>query len=236
VVKDPVLSCRDVTKSFGSDTRGIFDFSLEVQAGTSFAILGPNGSGKTTLMNLCLGYLQADRGTIRIAGVDIARNPVEAKLKLAYVPEVARLYPHLSALQHLHFFDSLLPVPPRREQHERVLGELGMSADAMRDRVGTYSKGMRQKVAIALGLLKGAELFLLDEPASGLDALTRAELVKVINRLRGQGKAILFSSHDLTTVQETADQVVLLRDGRAVQQVDSSAFDPALAWSVFANA
>lgn len=233
---DPVLSCSDVTKAFGSDTRGVFDLSLVVPAGTSCALLGPNGSGKTTLMNLCLGYLQADRGTIHVGGVDIARHPVEAKLKLAYVPEVARLYPHLSALQHLEFFDSLLPVPPRREQHERILRELGMSADALRDRVGTYSKGMRQKVAIALGLLKGAELFLLDEPASGLDALTRAELVNVINRLRAQGKAILFSSHDLTTVQETADRVVLLRDGRAVQQVDGAAFDPALAWSVFANA
>lgn len=231
-----VLSCSDVTKAFDDGTRGIFDFSLDVPPGTSCALLGPNGSGKTTLMNLCLGYLQADRGTIHIGGIDITRDPVEAKLKLAYVPEVARLYPHLSALQHLAFFDSLLRLPSRPEQHERVLRELGMSGDVMRDRLGTYSKGMRQKVAIALGLLKGADLFLLDEPASGLDALTRAELVKVINRLRGQGKAILFSSHDLTTVQETADRVVLLRDGRAVQQVDASAFNPTLAWSVFANA
>jgi ABC-2 type transport system ATP-binding protein len=231
-----VLSCSGVTKAFGADDRGIFDFSLDVAPGTACAILGPNGSGKTTLMNLCLGYLQPDRGSIKIAGVDIQRDPVKAKLKLAYVPEIARLYPHLSALQHLEFFDSVLGLSGRGEQHERVLRELGMTSEAMRDRLGTYSKGMRQKVAIALGLLKGAELFLLDEPASGLDALTRAELVKVINRLRGQGKAILFSSHDLSSIAETADRVVLLRGGRAVRELEGTAFDPAIAWSVFANA
>jgi ABC-2 type transport system ATP-binding protein len=220
MTQTPALSCQDVTKAF-SDDRGVFNVSLSIAAGSAYAILGPNGSGKTTLINLCLGYIVPDRGRIEIQGQDITAAGAEARTRIAYVPEVARLYPHLTAFEHFVFFDRLLGHSGRNELHRSVLEALRLSAGAAGEPVRTYSKGMRQKVAIALGLLKGADVFLLDEPTSGLDPKSTTEFANVVQRLKSDGKAILMSTHDILGLPNFADRIGLLQRGRLLREGDT---------------
>ena len=221
---DSAIAFVNVNKRFENSEKGIFDVSLRVEHGRSYALIGSNGAGKTTLMNICLGYLTPDSGEVRIDGVDAIRQPVEAKARLAYVPEVARLYPHLTALQNMRFFEGLMGRTHDEEDYLRVLDHLGFPTNSARDRLGTYSKGMRQKVAIAIGLLKQANVFLLDEPTSGLDPKSRVEFVRLVQRLREDGKAILFSSHDLQSVDASADVVGVIHKGRLVIEERSDVF------------
>ena len=213
-----------VTKRFDGSEKGVFDVSLRIDRGSSYALIGSNGAGKTTLMNICLGFLTPDCGEIRIDGVDAIRQPVEAKARLAYVPEVARLYPHLTALQNMRFFEGLMGRTHDEGEYLQVLEHLGFPVNSARERLGTYSKGMRQKVAIAIGLLKEANVFLLDEPTSGLDPKSRVDFVHLVQRLREDGKAILFSSHDLQSVDASADTVGVIHKGRLVIEERSDVF------------
>ena len=224
VTTHSAISLGNLSKRFEGSEKGVFDVSLRVERGTSYALIGTNGAGKTTLMNICLGYLTPDSGEVHIDGVDAIREPVEAKGRLAYVPEVARLYPHLTALQNMRFFEGLMGRTHDEDEYLHVLEYLGFPAGSARDRLSTYSKGMRQKVAIAIGLLKQANVFLLDEPTSGLDPQSRVDFVRLVQRLRDDGKAILFSSHDLQSVDASADLVGVIHKGRLVIEERSDVF------------
>lgn len=219
------LACFNVTKAFDASGRGVFDVSLTVPAGSAHAILGPNGSGKTTIINLCLGYLAADAGRVEIWGTDIAAAAMDAKMRTAYVPEIARLYPHLSALEHFALFDRFLGFRGRTELHLSVLDTLHFPRASASDRVLTYSKGMRQKVAIALGLLKGADVFLLDEPTSGLDPKSSADFKSIVQSLKQENKAVLLCTHDVIGIAHIADRVSVVQNGRIVYEGDAP--DPA---------
>ena len=213
------LRCDSVTKAFGAG-RGVFDVALSVRPGEGYALLGPNGSGKTTLINLCLGYLTPDSGRIEVDGIDVQGDSVRAKMRVAYVPEVARLYPHLSARGHLTFFDRLMGRAPRPDEYESLLATLRLPDSAAGEPVRNYSKGMRQKVSIALGLLKGADVFLLDEPTSGLDPNSTREFAGILARLKSEGRAILVSTHDVGNLSLLADRVGMLAEGRLVSEGD----------------
>jgi ABC-2 type transport system ATP-binding protein len=187
--------------------------SFRLQPGSITGLLGGNGAGKTTILNLCLGFLKPDAGDIVIGGVSIRIGPLAVRKRVAYVPEVARLYAHQSALQNIRFFNSLIGERPTDDEILELLGTLDFPLTAAREPASTYSKGMRQKVTIAIGLLKGADVFLLDEPTSGLDPRSRGDFRGIMRRLRANGKAILFSSHDLDSVYEVADRAAVLRSG-----------------------
>jgi ABC-2 type transport system ATP-binding protein len=217
------LLCQSLTKSFSAG-KGVFGVDLAVPPSTVFALIGANGAGKTTLMNLCLGYLTPDEGAISIDGVGVRHDPVAAKARLAYVPEVTRLYGELSGLQNLAFFEGLMGRSHPDAAYEEILERLAFPLPSARDRVATYSKGMRQKVAIAIGLLKGAKVFLLDEPTSGLDPRASLDFTRLLTTLRGEGKAILVSSHDLHSVYSSADRVGVLHRGRMMVEEPVAAF------------
>lgn len=209
-----MIVCSNVTKSFFPSGRGLADVSLSVARGEAYALLGSNGAGKTTLLNLLLGHLRPDAGSVRVAGLDVQEDPVGVKRKVAYVPEVAALYGRLTALENLRFFDALLGHRRSDDDYLATLSRLGFSGLQTSDAVGSYSKGMRQKVALAIGLLKGAEVFLLDEPFSGLDPESRDELAATIVSLRDEGKCIVVTSHDPDGISATASRVGVLADGR----------------------
>lgn len=211
----PALECKGVTKSFG-DGRGVFDVSITVERGSGFALLGHNGSGKTTLINICLGYIHPDRGTVFICGRKIDEEPIAAKMRIAYVPEVARLYSHLNAYDHFRFYDDVMGHGHRQTAYDEVIRKLDLPTAAMSEPTRTYSKGMRQKVTIALGLLKEAEIFLLDEPTSGLDRTSATEFARIVRDLKAEGRSILFSTHDCASARTLADNGVVLREGRIV--------------------
>jgi len=219
------LRCESVTRTFDDAQRGVFDVTLSIARGTVYALLGGNGAGKTTLINLCLGLLQPDRGAIYIAGFDIAQHATDAKRRLAYVPEVARIYAHLNAFENIRFFEELNGRRALDAEIEDALSRLSFPPAAMRRPSGTYSKGMRQKVVIAMGLVKSADLFLLDEPSSGLDPSSSRQLVRIIERLREDGKTVLISTHESHNICGYTDRVGILRDGRLITDAASSTLD-----------
>ncbi|MFV0361371.1 ABC transporter ATP-binding protein [Tropicimonas sp.] len=187
------------------------DVTLAVAAGQRVALLGHNGAGKSTLMKIALGLTPASSGSIRIAGA--APGSAAARRATAFLPEAVSFHPKLTGREQLAFFARLAgtgtaPVPA-------LLERVGLARAADR-RVGTYSKGMRQRLGLAQVLLGRPTLALLDEPTSGLDPASRQELYAIIDEMAAQGTAVLIASHALTEVEARTDRIAILRQGRLV--------------------
>lgn len=209
-----MLEAVGLTKYFG--TRCALDrLDITVRPGEIFCLLGANGAGKTTTIKLFLGFITPTQGQARVAGVDVTQNPIGSKRKLLYIPEQIALYGELTGLENLEYFAALSGVADRSSNFLRsCLLEAGLSADALDKRASAYSKGMRQKVGIALALAKKAAAMLLDEPTSGLDPKASAEFHELLCRQRDAGAAILMATHDLFRAREVGTQIGLMRDGR----------------------
>jgi ABC-2 type transport system ATP-binding protein len=187
--------------------RGL-SFSLE--EGEVFALLGANGAGKSTLLACILGFLQPQQGRILVGGVDALAEPQKAREKLAYVPEAVALWGFLTAVEHVQLFNRLLAV---QRQPEEVLAEVGLPAESWRRPVAGYSKGMRQKLALALACLRKPQVALFDEPTSGLDPESAATMVGLLRRRAQEGVGVLVVTHDLWLVRQVADRFAFLRGG-----------------------
>lgn len=210
-----MLETLQLTKRF--DTHLALDrLDLCVGPGEVFALLGPNGAGKTTTINLFLGFLAPDDGEARVDGRSVAADPIGARRKLAYIPEQVMLYPRFSGLENLDYFSTLGGRRHTRSELRELLERAGLPPAAVDRRVSTYSKGMRQKVGIALALATGARALLLDEPTSGLDPAASHEFSLALRGLAEQGVAILMATHDLFRVREDASRVGILIGGRLV--------------------
>ncbi|MBL8862343.1 MAG: ABC transporter ATP-binding protein [Planctomycetes bacterium] len=212
-----MLEALKLTKRF-QDRVALDALDLRVEPGEIFALLGPNGAGKTTTINLFLGFLTPDSGEARVAGTSVAADPVAARRKLAYIPEMVSLYPRFSGVENLDYFSRLGGHQRRRDELYGLLEKAGLQREAAERRVGTYSKGMRQKVGIALALATGAKALLLDEPTSGLDPAASHEFSRMLKRLAGEGVAVLMATHDLFRAREDAARVGILVGGRLVAQ------------------
>ena len=197
---------------------------LEVRHGEVFALLGGNGAGKSTLLHALLGFLPRRAGTLGVCGLDPATQADEVRARIAYVPENVALYEHLDAHENIAYFLDLagldiagLDIAGTRRSRAEVdamLDDVGLAAGARGTQVGTHSKGMRQKVAIALALLRRAPVLLLDEPTSGLDPVATADFHRLLATVRTRGVAVLMVTHDLLGAVDVADQVGVLVDGR----------------------
>jgi len=212
-----MLEAQKLTKRF-QDRVALDALDLRVEAGEIFALLGPNGAGKTTTINLFLGFLTPDSGDARIAGTSVAQDPVAARRKLAYIPEMVSLYPRFSGIENLDYFSRLGGHKRRGEELYALLERAGLAREAADRRVGTYSKGMRQKIGIALALATGAKVLLLDEPTSGLDPAASHEFSRMLKKLADEGVAILMATHDLFRAREDATRIGILVNGRLVAQ------------------
>jgi ABC-2 type transport system ATP-binding protein len=197
----------------------VHDLSLEVGAGEIFALLGGNGAGKSTTLAAIMGFLSPSAGAISVAGTNPAEEPEQARQKIAYLPENVALYEHLSAVENIAYFMALAGTEPSRDAIGAALQEAGLAADAHDRRVTAFSKGMRQKVAIALALLRDAPLLLLDEPTSGLDPRATADFTALLQAMRDKGRAILMVTHDLLGAADCADRIGFLDAGRLVETV-----------------
>jgi ABC-2 type transport system ATP-binding protein len=214
-----VLEARDLTKTYG-DFLALDRLNIQVGPGEVFCLLGANGAGKTTTVNLFLNLIQPSGGSAWIKGLNVAEHPLATKRYLAYIPETVMLYPNLTGLENLEFFVALSrPEPAGKAELQSALLEAGLSEEACHRRVGTYSKGMRQKVGIALAIAKGAELLLLDEPTSGLDPKASNEFGELLQRLSARGTAILMVTHDIFRAKETGTQVGIMKGGRLVEHL-----------------
>jgi len=216
-----MLEIENLRKVYEDGTVGVDGMSLTVSPGEICVLLGANGAGKTSTIMLILGFTEPTAGRIRIHGVDVQKDPLKAKKHVAYVSENVMLYGNFTAYQNLAFFTKL---GGRRDVGEaecrRVFQRVGLADNAFRRRVRGYSKGMRQRLGIAVAILKNAELIVLDEPTSGLDPKGGFEFLEILRGLRSEGRAILMSSHDIFRVKAVADRVGIMRSGRLLEVLD----------------
>src|SRR5882762_7571994 len=211
-----MLELRNVTKRF-LGIAAVNDVSFSARAGEITGYLGPNGSGKSTTMKMITGLIAMTSGQILFDGERIERDPVAYKQRMGYVPEEPHLYTHLSGLEYLVMVGQLRNLAPKPTA-ERIDGLLRLFA-LHGDRhapISAYSKGMRQKVLLAAALMHNPDLILLDEPFSGLDVGTALVLRSLIQELAARGKVVLFSSHELETVERVCSHVVILHRGKIV--------------------
>ena len=204
------LTLSAVTKTFDGVT-ALTDVTFSVAPGERVALLGHNGAGKSTLMKIVLGLLGADRGEISVLGADPGSNA--ARTGTAYLPENVAFHPSLTGQEQLRYYLRLRGEDPAKAMD--FLERVGLK-DAAKRRIGTYSKGMRQRVGLAQALIGTPRLLVLDEPTSGLDPVSRREFYTILEGLAAEGVAILLSSHALTEVEAKTDRIVILRDGRLV--------------------
>ncbi len=214
-----------VSVAFG-DHAALASLSLTLAPGEIYALLGPNGAGKTTTINLILGFLTPDAGGIVVDGVDAVDNPLAARARTAYLPETVMLHPALSAIENLRYFALLAGRRIDAEAARTLLRDAGLQDEAHERRAANFSKGMRQKVGVAIALAKQARLLLLDEPTSGLDASAANDLSATIRAASARGIAVLMATHDLYRVHDVADRLGILRGGQLVDERVTASLDP----------
>ncbi|WP_298091384.1 ABC transporter ATP-binding protein [uncultured Sphingomonas sp.] len=221
----PALRLAQVSVAFGSH-QALDSLSLTLASGEIYALLGPNGAGKTTTINLILGFLAPDAGGIAVDGIDAVADPLSARARTAYLPETVMLHPALTAVENLRYFALLAGRTIDRERATALLAEAGLQRDAHDRRANAFSKGMRQKVGVAIALAKEARLLLLDEPTSGLDASAANDLSATIRAAAARGMAVLMATHDLFRVHDVAGRLGILRGGRLVEERATATLDP----------
>ena len=209
-----VLSAEHLTKRFG-DREAVSDVSFDVRAGEVFGFLGPNGAGKTTTIRMLVGLARPDRGTVRIRGIDLARDFRGAMGHVGCIVEAPDLYKYLTGRENLVHFSRMLPDGAAGRIPE--LAGLVALTERLDDKVATYSLGMRQRLGIAQALLGNPDILILDEPANGLDPAGIREIRQLVRHLAGErGIAVFVSSHLLSEVEQTCDRVAIIHRGRTL--------------------
>ena len=215
-----MLQATRLKKSYG-DTEALKGLDMTVEGGDIYCLLGANGAGKTTTISLFLNFIQPDGGTATVCGLDVTEQPLETKKLLAYIPEQVMLYANLTALENLRYFSQLGGHDYSQEEYRDFLQRVGLQEDAVDRRVKTYSKGMRQKVGVAIALAKQAKALLLDEPTAGLDPKASNEFSELLLKLKSEGAAILMATHDLFRAKETGTRIGIMKEGRLVDELST---------------
>ena len=216
-----LISIQNIVKSF-KNLKAVDNLSLEIKEGEIYGLLGSNGAGKSTTLNILLGFLTPDSGTALINGLDTTDNSDKARKKIGYIPENVSLYPYLTGVENLDYFCKLNNKNHSPEKLEEFLDKCGLDSEFHNMRTEAYSKGMRQKVGIAIALAKEASVYLLDEPASGLDPLASNELSALLRKLASNGAGILMASHDIFRIRETCNRIGIIKNGELLKEMDTS--------------
>jgi ABC-2 type transport system ATP-binding protein len=216
---EPILKAEDLSKRYEDGVLALDHMNLDVRPGEVYCLLGANGAGKTTTVNLFLNFIPPTTGTCYIKGIDVTKDPLEAKKHVAFVSENVMLYGNFTARQNLDFFARLGGKENlSRDDYYQVMRRVSLQEKAFEQRVKSFSKGMRQKLGISIAIIKDAPAILLDEPTSGLDPKAAAEFLEILNELREEGKAVLMSTHDIFRAKDIADRVGIMKEGRLVME------------------
>jgi ABC-2 type transport system ATP-binding protein len=213
-VTTAALVTRGLSKSYGT-RRAVSGLDLEVRSGEVFGFLGPNGAGKTTTIRMALGLIRPSAGSVEVLGRDLRTHRSEVLPRVGALVETPALYPHLSGRDNLRAFALLLGGAPGGRLDD-VLDLVGL-AERQRDRVRTYSMGMKQRLGLAIALLNDPDLLMLDEPANGLDPAGIVEMRDLLRRLAAAGRTVFISSHVLGEVQQICDRVAIVNLGELVR-------------------
>jgi len=210
-----MLEARNLSKRYdGAGAPALDALNLAVPAGEVFCLLGPNGAGKTTTVNLFLGFLEPTEGQALVCGTDAAKDPLGARGNLAYIPETVMLYGALTGVENLQYFTEVSGAATPATDLLPLLLAVGLPEEAAARPVRGYSKGMRQKVGVAIALARRARALVLDEPTSGLDPLAANEFAALVERLRREGMAVLMVTHDLFLAKQCGTRIGIMAQGR----------------------
>jgi ABC-2 type transport system ATP-binding protein len=212
--EDVVIEAKGLTKTYGNAV-AVDHISFTVGRGEIFGLLGPNGAGKTTTILMLLGLTDISGGEVSVLGFNPAREPLSVKRRVGYLPDTVGFYDGLTAADNLRYTARLIGfrLAEREKRIADALERVGL-ADVAEKRVGTFSRGMRQRLGLAEILMKGAQIAILDEPTSGLDPHATAELLGIIRNFKAEGVSVLLSSHLLERVQSVCDRVALFSAGK----------------------
>lgn len=215
-----MIDIQEATKSFKGNI-AIQNLNLQVAKGEILGLLGANGAGKSTTINMLLGFLAPDSGTVQINQMDCTKKSKKVRKLIGYIPENVNLYPYLSGMENLDYFCKLAGLKYKKSELQDFLATCGLQTEAHSKKIATYSKGMRQKVGIAIAYAKKVKVYLLDEPASGLDPLASNELSDLLKKLASEGAAILMASHDIFRVREVCNRIGILKKGTLLKELRS---------------
>jgi ABC-2 type transport system ATP-binding protein len=212
-----MLETINLTKRYEDGALALDGLTLKVEPGEIFCLFGANGAGKTTAINLLLNFIPPTAGTAIIEGIDVVKDPLKAKRHVAFVSENVMLYGNFSALQNLDYFSRLAGKRNlAKNDFAEVLTRVGLPKDSFDRRVKNFSKGMRQKLGIAIALVKDAANVLLDEPTSGLDPKSGREFLEILREMRNEGKSVFMSTHDIFRAKLIADRIGFMKKGKLV--------------------
>ncbi len=212
-----MLEAKDLTKKYEDGLLALDHLSFKVEPGEIFCMFGANGAGKTTAINLFLGFIPPSEGTALIEEIDVVKEPLKSKEYVAFVSENVMLYSNFTAYQNLDYFSKLAGKRNlTKAEYAHVMKRVGLQEEAFDMRTKNFSKGMRQKLGIAVAILKDAPNLILDEPTSGLDPKAGQEFLDLIIELRDKGKSIFISSHDIFRAKQIADRVGFMLQGKLV--------------------
>lgn len=215
-----MLIAENLSKTYG-DYKALNNLNLKLNKGEIFALLGQNGAGKSTTINIFLGFVKPTEGVAKINGISVVDHPEETKKYIAYIPETVLLYPNLTGVENLKFFSSLARFDYDNEALTNFLSKAGLQSDAHHNRLGGYSKGMRQKVGIAIAIAKKAKVLLLDEPTSGLDPKASNEFSEILKELASEGTTIFMATHDIFRAKEVADRIGIMKRGNLISEINA---------------
>ena len=216
-----MVNLNNIIKSF-DNFKAINKLSLKVERGEIYGLLGANGAGKSTTINILLGFIKPDSGIATINDIDTSIHFEETRKITGYISENVSLYPYLTGLENLDYFCKLNGNNYNLKNLKLILNKCGLDDTVQDKKIKTYSKGMRQKVGIAIALAKDAQVYLLDEPASGLDPLASNDLSILLKKLSNEGSTILMASHDIFRIRETCDRIGIIKNGQLVNEMKTS--------------
>lgn len=219
-----MLIASSATRRFGEVT-AVHELNLSIKPGELFCLLGANGAGKTTTINMFLGFLAPDSGSITVGGVEPANDPKAARRQLAYIPENVALFPQLTGLENVKLFCEMGGTKVSDSQLRDLLVRSGLTAAQIARPISGYSKGMRQKVGLAIAYARNAKALLLDEPLSGLDPSAASDFCEELARIREGGAAVLMTTHDLFRAKELGGTIGIMRAGHLVERIDATTID-----------
>ena len=212
-----ILDIRNYSKSYGEGKKAADNVSLSVMSGDIYGFIGHNGAGKSTTIRAVVGVLDFTEGEIFIDGHSVKGEPMECKRVTAYIPDNPDLYENLTGIQYLNFVADVFGIGPgEREERIRKYAGLFEITDALGDLIGSYSHGMKQKVAIISALIHNPKLLVLDEPFVGLDPKASFTLKEIMREMCGQGTAVFFSTHVLDVAEKLCNRVAIIKHGRIV--------------------
>ncbi|MFA9392010.1 MAG: ABC transporter ATP-binding protein [Prolixibacteraceae bacterium] len=217
---EPIIKLSDLSKTYlngKQKNRVLKGINLEVNPGQIIGYIGPNGAGKSTTVKIICGLLDSFKGEVKVAGMDIRKNAIEIKKRIGYIPENAAIYESITPMEFFSFIAEMreLQVNETREKAMRFMKLFEIEKNA-NQRVGSFSKGMKQKVLIISALLHNPDILFMDEPLSGLDANSVIKVKEIITRMASDGKTIFYSSHLMDVVEKVSNRIILINDGQII--------------------